>query len=623
MKITFNFFFSLLFFCILSSDSFSQSLAFDWAKTFESSGYAYPNAIVSDADGNLIVCGNFNGTMDFDPGVNAHELTATGGYNSFIQKLDGNGNLLWVNQGFDAGDVTVSEIVVDGEGNIYACMTKLIGSYDEAFLVMKFNAEGDTLWSKQIGENSLNEAYSIDLDEAGNIYVGGMFAYTQDFDPRDGIEYNLTVNVGGYDGFLLKLDNNGNFVWVKQYDGGLASPAAVKVQQGCVYVTGDFNSTIDFDPGVNKHEIASKGAYDMFVQKLDTNGNFIWAHAFGNSAQERGNDIEIDKNGDLIIVAAVTGGTIDFDPGAGTYFLSPAASAGILLKLDPAGDFVWAVKNDDAYASVVKIDENNNLLVAGDFRNDITLNQATGDKIKSNGESDLFCQKLDANGSFIWAKAIGGKGSDFPSGLVVLPNGNLVIVGGYQQTVDFDPGNGVYHRTTADQLDCFMVKLSSCSGSVSDVGIVQSIDTLTAALGDATFQWLDCGDGYSIISGENKQFFTTSAEGNYAVQITEGGCVDTSECFNFLITNMQSELVEQMISVYPNPSNGSFMVQLDQSYDDLQLKIFSVSGKTILKKDISNRAQFEMVLDEPSGVYIGQLISKEGILSTFRIIKNK
>ena len=113
-----------------------------------------------------------------------------------------------------------------------------------------------------------------------------------------------------------------NFEWAKafgsvEYDVGNA--IAVD-ESGNTYTTGIFEGTVDFDPGTGTFVLTSEGGHDVFIQKLDASGNFIWAKAFGgpydweNPSQDNGYCIAVDASGN-IYTAGCFGGTVDFDPG--------------------------------------------------------------------------------------------------------------------------------------------------------------------------------------------------------------------------------------------------------------------------------------------------------------------
>ncbi|MBL0018886.1 MAG: SBBP repeat-containing protein [Bacteroidetes bacterium] len=129
----------------------------DWAHGTGSTGINQGNAIAVDTFGNVLVAGDFNGSMDFDPGPGIHTLT-TMGVDMLVAKYDPNGNLMWAHA---------------------------------------------------IGGAGVDAGTGIAVDDSGNVFVGGHFEQTVDFDPGPST-FNFT-SLGGKDFVLLKLDPKRQF----------------------------------------------------------------------------------------------------------------------------------------------------------------------------------------------------------------------------------------------------------------------------------------------------------------------------------------------------------------------------------------------------------------------------
>jgi len=271
------------------SDCFISALdangGFLWAKHI-SGGFNLANSITTNALGNLVIAGEFSGTKDFDPGAGVFNLTSAGASDIFILKLDGLGNFIWA-------------IAVGGIGS-----------------------EGDE---------------SVALDPLGNVFATGRFPSTSDFDPGPGIA-NLTAS-GSADIFVLKLTVSGNFVWAKQMTGqlGEAGKDIAVDAAGNVYTTGFFEDIVDFDPGPGIFNVTTKGSRDIFISKLDTDGNFGWAVGFGEvTSEDEGQGISVDAAGSVYTTGSFQG-QIDFDPGPGVSILLNSNAAIFLHKFGPGG----------------------------------------------------------------------------------------------------------------------------------------------------------------------------------------------------------------------------------------------------------------------------------------------
>ncbi len=145
------------------------------------------------------------------------------------------------------------------------------------------------------------------------------------------------------------LSTNGDVVlsWARQLGGGgneVGNSTAIDSTNN-VYTTGYFSGTADFDPGEKSYELSAKDSDDIFVSKLDSEGNFVWAESFGGGgADDRGNSIAVDSN-DNVYVTGYFSGTVDFDPGDGIFELTSKDSQPdiFILKLSGVdGSLIWA-----------------------------------------------------------------------------------------------------------------------------------------------------------------------------------------------------------------------------------------------------------------------------------------
>ncbi|MEM9921259.1 MAG: hypothetical protein AAF990_24375 [Bacteroidota bacterium] len=152
------------------------------------------------------------------------------------------------------------------------------------FATIAFAQDVSLRWGAAIGGTSLDEGRAITTDVSGNVYVAGFFAGTADFDPGSGVS-NLTTT-GNVDFFIQKLDADGNLLWAKRTGGdGIERAEDVTTDAGGnVYVTGTFEGTVDFDPGDGTSNLTSDRGLSVFVQKLDANGDFLWARSVQSSA---------------------------------------------------------------------------------------------------------------------------------------------------------------------------------------------------------------------------------------------------------------------------------------------------------------------------------------------------
>src|SRR6185436_1054252 len=225
------------------------------------------------------------------------------------------------------------------------------------------------MWSKIYGGPSSEIANAIAADASGNIYITGFFNATVDFDPG-AATFNMT-SAAGNDIFVSKLDGSGNFIWAKQME-GTANEQGISIRvdaSGSVYVAGAFNGTVDFDPGAATYNLTTLGNNDIFISKLNSTGNFLWAKQIGGSASDNARSMAIDAAGNVYTTGDFYA-AVDFDPGAGTFNMTPESYDAFISKLDASGNFVWAQKlggpsSDRGYS--IALDGSTNIYTNGIF----------------------------------------------------------------------------------------------------------------------------------------------------------------------------------------------------------------------------------------------------------------
>ncbi len=438
-------------------------------------------AIATDPNGNSYTTGFFSSTADFDPGAGVVNLSSSGQEDIFVAKYDASGELSWAKQIGGTLSDRGSNITLDLNNNVYVGgsfrgtvdfdpgvgIFNLTSNDEEDAFLVKLDLDGNFIWAKSFGGRSLDVSRDLELDSEGNIHLLINFVDTVDFDPGMDTFY-LTSLSSSYDYFdiaIVKLNNNGEFIWAKsfggefgeEYAGGLAVDTT-----GNVYITGNFDDTVDFDPGAGTFNLTSD-FYDMFVLALDDNGNFIWAISVGGTGIEEGNDIAIDS-ADNIYVTGNFQGTADFDPTSdASYLYSNGQSDIYILKLDNQGHLMWVKSiggTEDDFGGKVILDTNDNLYISGGFKNTVDFNPAEGTyNLTSAGGYDAYVLKLRSYGNLVWAKSVGSTSNDLAHGSALDSGNNIHITGYFRSTADFDPGTGISNLNSAGGDDIFILKL--------------------------------------------------------------------------------------------------------------------------------------------------------------------
>lgn len=439
-------------------------------------------AVAVDASGNAYTTGHFRGTVDFDPGAGTFNFTTAGSSDAYVSKLDASGNFVWAKQMGGVGGDVGGGIAVDASENVYT-MGRFSRTVDFDPGPGAFSLTSPGSWSGFVQKLSpsqasaelaaetisglggagfaITEGHSIAVDASGDALVTGQFSETVDFDPGPLTE-NLT-STGFFDAFVTRLDTDANFLFAAQvgspgtqaHGHGTAMDAS-----GNMYTTGYFQGTADFDPGPATFHLTSAGSWDIFVQKLDPAGNFLWATRMGSSGLEAGSGIVVDAARNVYITGHFSG-TVDFDPGPATASLTSAGNSDIFVqKLDDSGSLLWATRmgsTDADFGQDVTVDASGAVYVTGHFQGTADFDPGPGVvALTSAGSADVFVSKLDASGGLLWAERMGGTGFDAGNGLALDDSGSVFTTGYFQGTADFDPSAGTAQLTSAGGYDVFV-----------------------------------------------------------------------------------------------------------------------------------------------------------------------
>lgn len=402
--------------------SFGQDNNLLWAQGRGSVDFEMTRDLIVDGIGNVITVGQFSNTIDFDNGPGTYNLTSQGGTDIFVMKQDPNGNLIWA---------------------------RSFGDYDS-----------DAGWS-------------VGVDDADNIYITGVFRYEVDFDPSSA-EYILGTwgsNAGQI--FLLKLNSDGNLVWVNQMGttSGTSQGLELDVEyNGATVIAGTFNGTVDFDPSAGTANMTANTTtnYDIFIARYDVDGGYQWALQMnGTSGNNFPGDITIGSDFSVYLTGTY-GGDIDLDPTAGTQIAtSNGYDEAFIIKLTSGGTFLWGKSFGGIYgesANAVITDSNDDVYIGGSFNQDVDFDPGPGTEIHSAGTFCAYILKLDWSGAFVNVKTI-NNGYSTVNAFAIDENQFLYVTGGFSNTIDIDPGVGVTNLTSVDNFDDVFVLQLNTSGN--------------------------------------------------------------------------------------------------------------------------------------------------------------
>lgn len=426
-----------------------------WAKAFGAASDQQAFAIARDAQDNTILTGRFTGFMTFGGNM----LVSPNGYDIFVVKFDPDGNHVWskrfgdnsiYQEGFDVATDANGNVFVTGyfDGTInFGGGGLTTGGLTDIFLI-KLDSDGNHVWSKSFPAPGPQYGASIAVDPMGDVALLASGYNTLDFGGGG------LVGAGDYDIFLAKFDGeNGNHLWSKRYgspsdDRGVAVTADAS---GNFVWSGRSDGTLDFGAG----NVPSNGALDALLVKVDPDGGLLWAKRIGNQANQFGGDVVTDAQSNIIVTGGFEG-TVNLGGGA----LSSVGAIDVFVaKLNSAGNHVWsksygALGANISTAGLAVLPSSGDVIAVGSL--DGSVNFGAGALTSSGGADALILHLGAANGSLVWSRLYGGAGAQQVSSVAAGAMDHLLVTGGFEQTIDFGGGN----LTSLGALDIFLAKLA-------------------------------------------------------------------------------------------------------------------------------------------------------------------
>ncbi len=378
----------------------------------------FASGIAVDGSGNVYVTGT---TVD----------TNTGDADCLLVRYAPDGTKLRIQKFGTEFDDIATGIAVDGSGGIYVTGTTYGGldgsahGEDADFIVVKYDADGNKIWTRQFGTGFNDYAIGIAVDGSGNIYVTG-FTYGS---------FDGYTNAGDADFFVVKYDTNGNRTWMRQFGTELYDfTTGIAVDgSGNIYVTGYTCGGLDGN--------TNAGGVDSFVVKYAADGTKLWTQQFGTSLNDYATGIVVDGSGN-ISVAGYTYGDLAGTGNAGRDDV-------FVVKYNASGDRVWTqqcgTESSDSAASIA-VDNSGSIYTTG-------YTYGVFDGSTNAGRSDFFVVKYDTDGNRMWTQQFGTAFDDAVSGIAVDNGNNIYVTGTTYGSLD--------ENANAGGADLFVVKYSA------------------------------------------------------------------------------------------------------------------------------------------------------------------
>lgn len=623
-----------------------------WHKRIGNTNAEKPTAIKIDANDNIYIAGTFGGTLDIDPSTSVSNINSNNG-SGFVIKYNPSGGLLW-GYAMHAASANI-ELALDASANVYCYGSfDITRDLDPTAGVSNFTANGATdayvtklttngafVFCKQFGGSLTEPTANVDIDALGNILLNGSFYGTADFDPSASTS-NLTATVNS-DGFVLKLNSIGDFVWVKQFTGvGYVDPTGIKTDAaGNIYSSGYFDGDCDFDPSASVVSYtATGGVPDIFLTKLDVNGNYVFSNIISSPNYEISENMAIDVSGNTYMTGRFVG-TVDFDPSSGVTNLINSGTNfdAFVVKYLANGTLAWANQIASPTKDLgicVSVDAANNVYCGGTSWSSpdcdptaATYTTGTQDAYICKwtqvscptvlaslaGKTNVLCNggatgtaTVSASGgaSFTYAWLPSGGTTNIASGL---------STGTYTCNITNDCGNATTQTVQITQPNALVVNVVSsnsliCSGSSASLTATNSGGT-----GAITYTWSNGGTGQTISINP----ITTS---NYTVTGVDANNCSKSNTITQNVNvctgiNNQSEI--DNIYIYPNPTNGLLTFNLSSTGNE-KIQISNSLGQVLISFNAIESATSIDISNLPTGIYFATIILNNQTI-TKKIIK--
>tara|TARA_B110000046_G_scaffold40598_1_gene45057 strand:- start:6038 stop:7741 length:1704 start_codon:yes stop_codon:yes gene_type:complete len=381
-----------------------------WLRHIGGTGSIQVKGVATDAQDNFYITGLFTGTADFNPTSNNFDLIST-----------------------------------DPQGDIF---------------VAKYDDWGNFIWAKGVGGSGLDYGSSILIGRDSNVFIAGSFEGGVDFDPGSGIQQIIGNSVQDAFVLKLGLSGNFKSIYPFGGVGPDFCTDLKMDNQGHLLVSGSFGSQVDFNPTSATDTLTSSGLLDAFILKLDSNLSFNWVKKIGGTGTDAILAVNVDDAGKIYLVGAFEG-ACDFNPGLGVSQLIANNIDGFVLQLNATGQYQWVNKiggvGDDQVVDVA-IDQQYKIYVTGYFRDTVDFDPDTSVSFNlvAQGNYDHYIYQLDTLGAFSSVQQFTGNTVSAANRVFIDQQGNLYTAGYFEGTVDFDPSTLINSRTSIGQSDVFI-----------------------------------------------------------------------------------------------------------------------------------------------------------------------
>ncbi len=604
------------------------------------------SSISSDSIGEVFTSGSFVDTVDFDPGPGVYNLINRITYwgNAFVEKMDSSGKFIWVSRHTGKYTRISANMVCNPAGSVFVAgnyIDTVKGSFYNYAYFSKLNHSGKEVWNYTLSNTTAPGSYqaaqcaSIVIDKSGYLIAEGTFSGIINY--RGVRTFN---DSGGYDNYIMMLDSNGSFQWSNETNSLYWGALTTDLNRN-IYLLGAFDNGEDVDPDTGKTYLLytspnynSSGGY---IQKMDSNGKNIWAKAINYSTAfsyptpaSYASALSVGPRSAIYFTGVFQDSMEIVQAKEKFKLISSSYNDIFLYRLSPCYPSTNSITQSacDSF-TINKVTYKTSGVYTQKFVNylgcdsiltiNLTLNSSTKTAIATDAcKSYTFYGTKYTKGGTYKHVLTTFKGCD---SIILL---TLTFKPAFTSTLKVEACDSFrFYGKTYTYNGYYPAKLTSVEGCDSNVtlhlgissvykSISQTGNSLKADQSGAKYQWLDCNNGYSILSGDTNQVFTPVYNGNYAVTIASYPCYDTSICYNVTWAGINTPKQQtDSITVFPNPSSGLLNINFGQDNFTGILIIEDMTGRIIYSKNIAGVSKSEINLPVAPSLYLVKIFSNE------------
>lgn len=599
---------------------------FVWAVNLDTVGHLNIHKIKTDFIGDIYIYGTFNYSVDFDPSPDSLILSDSLGHTVFAKYSGTDGQFIFARQINTTFNSYFNEdLAVDQNKNIFLSgylndtadfdpgpgIMNIIPSNPGNSFIAKFDSQGNFvdigLYDWQISSKA------IVCDASNNLYISGVAFGSSDVDFSNGIH-----NINDKSIFIAKYDNNLNFLKVAEFvSSGSSSSQTFKISLNSnneLFFTGSYyNGSIDFDASANSANLqTSTTSHHEFFTRQDTGLNYLSAFLIPthNSSNQMGftcMSTAIDSYNNIYAIGTVKY-TYDADPGSGTFIYNTLDPTCLMIKYDVNGNYLtsYLIEGNAAHGWDHIISGRNNRVYAGiNYQDRIDL---------IDGPDSLYLPYLwDSGTSFDRFDA------SIVSFIQCTPdytNLNLTICSGDSVLIGSESFNtpGTYERRLTSSTDCDSIITLTLQVNNVDLNICTSGNTLVSNQDSATYRWLNCIT-QQVVS--TSQSFNIPDNDGYSVEITKGGCIDSTECFQ--IFSRANEKIPSFSWASPLPFEGFWGATSHIEIDHKGNLIIGMSIRDTANIDLTGNNNYYLDAHGSTCMAIAKYDQNRNVLWSFRL----